>query len=174
MNVLHSRSTTIVLCIVLALVAVSVMGCAAASGTEGTTSAQQTGTMKPASDTSMSGEMTSSDPEDQVCSVCNGKGEAPVTPGSAEKVEGVQTIAIGVEDGYFSPNTFTVAAGEPVSVTFSGKAAGCLGKPTFKSLGKKGDFTQTEKVTIDLGVLAPGTYEFTCGMGQPGGTIVAK
>ena len=81
-------------------------------------------------------------------------------------------IEVGIKNGYYTPNQFTVAAGMPTKITFTGKAVKCLGKPIFKSLSKKGDFTKTGSTTIDLGSLSAGTYEFTCGMGMTAGKIV--
>ncbi len=87
---------------------------------------------------------------------------------------GVQVISIAVDGGYYVPNTVTASAGTPIKVVFTGKAKGCVAKPTFKSLGKSGDLTGTGKATIDLGTLAPGVYEFTCSMGMNTGTITVE
>jgi hypothetical protein len=62
----------------------------------------------------------------------------------------------------------------PVQVVFTGKAKGCIAKPTFKSLGKTGDVTGTGTATLDLGTLQPGSYAFTCAMGMGDGQIVAQ
>jgi plastocyanin domain-containing protein len=85
----------------------------------------------------------------------------------------VQVVDISVKAGFYSPNDFTVAAGQPVTVVFAGKATGCLSKPMFPSLNMKADFS-SGKATLDLGTLKAGTYEFTCGMRMPGGKIVAQ
>jgi plastocyanin domain-containing protein len=61
-----------------------------------------------------------------------------------------------------------------VRVVFTGKAKGCLAKPTFKALGKSGDVTQSGSASIDLGVLKPGTYTWTCAMGMNSGTITVR
>jgi len=116
----------------------------------------------------------SADPDAQVCAECAGKGTGPVVVGTAKDEDGVQMIEVEVEDGYYTPNQITVKAGSPVAVKFSGKVAGCIGMPVFKELDIKADFTKTGDTTVDLGTLAAGTYTFTCGMGRPGGTIVAE
>lgn len=99
---------------------------------------------------------------------------APMVDGAATSAGGQQVIAIGVKNGYYTPNQITVKAGTPIKVVFAGNAKGCLGKPRFKSLGKKADFTQSGTATIELGDLKPGTYEFKCGMGMTGGKIVVQ
>jgi len=109
----------------------------------------------------------------QTCSSCAGKGMAPMVKGSAVDENGVQVIKIGVKDGYYTPNELMVKAGQPVRVVFSGKATGCLAKPTFSSLSKKADF-RGGAATIDLGVLPAGSYPFTCGMKMTGGNIVVQ
>jgi plastocyanin domain-containing protein len=94
--------------------------------------------------------------------------------GPVETKDGVQVIAVGVKDGYYSPNQFKAKAGIPVTVVFTGSTKGCIGKPTFKTLGKKADFNDTGSATIELGALAPGTYEFACGMDMVGGKIIVE
>lgn len=87
--------------------------------------------------------------------------------------DGVQVVEIGLRDGYYAPNQFTVKAGMPVTVVFSGNAEGCLAEPEFADLGVKGDFS-SGTVTLELGVLEPGTYAFTCSMGVNEGTVTVE
>jgi plastocyanin len=109
----------------------------------------------------------------QTCSDCAGKGTAPMVQGRV-RVEGeAQVIDVGVQGGYYAPNYFKIVAGTPVKVVFTGKAKGCLARPQFKALGKQADFTGGTE-TVELGALAPGTYEFVCGMSMTGGKIVAE
>ncbi len=114
------------------------------------------------------------DPDAQTCSGCAGEGVGPSTDGIAEVVDGTQVIAVGLKGGYYSPNQFKAKASMPIRVVFTGKASDCLGKPTFKSLDKSADFTATGSAIIELGLLTPETYAFTCGMGMPGGKIVVE
>jgi plastocyanin domain-containing protein len=158
-------------CILLvALVALS--GCASTSPMKSLPSSTPPKTMD-----AMNGEAGSvgvTDASVQTCSNCAGKGMAPMVEGTAVDANGVQTVKIGVKDGYYTPNQFAVKAGVPVVVVYSGKAKGCLAKPQFKELGKAGDFTSSGTATVDLGTLKAGTYEFKCGMGMTGGKIVAQ
>jgi hypothetical protein len=165
--------------VVLAALLLSIAGCTTQQGQ----GSGMTGNSAPVEQTAMgaSGMKPASgmasktvDPNAQTCSDCAGKGMAPMVEGTAATSGGVQTMAIGVKDGYYNPNQFKAQSGMPIKVVFTGSAAGCLGNPTFKSLGKKADFTKTGSATIDLGTLAPGTYEFACGMGMTGGKIVVQ
>jgi len=71
------------------------------------------------------------------------------------------------------PNEFTAQAGLPVTVVFSGTAEGCLAEPEFPDLGVKADLS-TGSATMELGVLEPGTYPFTCSMGVNEGHITVQ
>jgi plastocyanin domain-containing protein len=110
----------------------------------------------------------------QTCGQCGGKGAPSKVVGTAVTQSGVQVVSIGFVNGYYSPNTFTVKAGMPVQVVFTGSAKGCLAKPQFASLGKKADVSVTGSATIDLGALKPGVYKFTCAMGMNAGTITVQ
>ncbi len=112
--------------------------------------------------------------EPQICASCWGDGGPdPTVNGTAEVVDGVQLVRVGVEGGYYVPNEFTVQADLPVTVVFSGPAEGCLAEPEFPDLGVKGDFSGGS-VTLELGVLAPGSYPFTCSMGVNEGHITVE
>ena len=112
--------------------------------------------------------------EPQVCASCWGDGGPdPTVAGEAEIVDGVQVIRVGVEDGYYVPNEFTVQADLPVTVVFAGPAEGCLAEPEFPDLGVAGDFSDGP-VTLALGVLAPGSYPFTCSMGVNEGHVTVE
>ena len=114
------------------------------------------------------------DPDAQACADCAGKGMAPMVDGTVETKDGVQVIAVGVKDGYYSPNQFRAKAGTPINVVFTGNTTGCLGKPKFATLDKSADFNDSGTATIELGALAPGTYEFACGMDMVGGKIIVE
>ncbi len=112
--------------------------------------------------------------EPQVCASCWGDGGPdPTVAGEAEVVDGVQIVRVGVEGGYYVPNEFTVEAGLPVTVVFSGPAEGCLAEPEFPDLGAKADFSGGS-ATMELGALSPGSYPFTCSMGVNEGHITVQ
>ena len=83
-------------------------------------------------------------------------------------------LEVDLEGGYYRPNRFTVRAGVPVKVVFTGWAEDCLGQPEFPELGLKGDLSSTGRAVFPLGVLDPGTYTFTCAMGVNEGRITVE
>jgi hypothetical protein len=98
---------------------------------------------------------------------------SPDFPGETTLVDGVQVLNVGLVGGYYRPNRFTVQAGVPVKVVFTGYAQDCLGQPEFPELGLKGDMSSGQAV-FPLGKLGPGAYEFTCNMGVNEGEITAE
>jgi plastocyanin len=171
------RSAIAVLTVVaLIALALAVAGCAA-SGPQGSmTPRTMPSAGAPASQRTWaySAGSTSATSGVQTCAQCGGKGAPSSVVGQAVTQGGVQVVNVGLVNGYYSPNAFTVKAGMPVRVVFSGKATGCLAHPQFASLGKKGDLTSTGGATIDLGALKPGVYKFTCAMGMNAGTITVQ
>ena len=110
----------------------------------------------------------------QICASCWGDGSPdPQVTGAAVVENGVQVLKVGLASGYYQPNNFTVQAGIPVTVVFSGNAEGCLAEPEFPELGVKGDLSGGT-ATLDLGTLKPGKYTFTCSMGVNEGTITVE
>ncbi len=98
---------------------------------------------------------------------------APAFAGETAVQDGVQVLNVGLVGGYYRPNRFTVQAGVPVKVVFTGWAQDCLGQPEFPELGLKGDMSSGQAV-FPLGELEPGTYTFTCGMGVNEGLITVE
>lgn len=121
-----------------------------------------------------SSEATAPAADAQLCAECGGLGAPPEVVGDAVQIEGAQLLKVSVKDGYYSPNTFTVKTGTPVTIEFIGSAKGCVAKPKFADLGKSVDITGVGRGTIDLGALPAGTYHFTCGMGANQGTITVE
>ena len=110
----------------------------------------------------------------QICASCWGDGAPdPQTTGAPVVENGVQVLKVGLTGGYYQPNVFTVQAGLPVTVVFSGRAEGCLAEPEFPELGVKADLS-SGTATVALGQLKPGTYAFTCSMGVNEGTITVE
>ncbi len=116
----------------------------------------------------------SASPEAQICASCWGDGAPdPQTTGAALVEGDVQILKVGLASGYYQPNNFTVQAGVPVTVVFSGNAEGCLAEPELPELGLKGDMSGGT-ATVALGPLKPGKYSFTCSMGVNEGTITVE
>ncbi len=110
----------------------------------------------------------------QLCVECGGRGAPAETEGEAITIDGVQTISIVVDGGYYIPNRITAQAGSPIRVVLTADAAGCVAEPTFESLGKSADLTASGATTIELGAAAAGTYEFTCAMDANRGAITVQ
>jgi hypothetical protein len=111
----------------------------------------------------------------QSCASCwidNGS-PSPDFPGEAVIEGGAQVLRVGLVEGYYRPNRFTVTSDLPVTVIFTGYAEDCLGEPEFPELGVKGNL-DTGTLTLDLGRLKPGTYIWTCSMGVNEGKITVK
>ena len=98
---------------------------------------------------------------------------SPAVQGETAMEDGVQVLRVGLVGGYYQPNRFTVQAGVPVTVVFTGWAQDCLGEPEFPELGLKGDMSSGQAV-FQLGELESGTYTFTCSMGVNEGRITAQ
>jgi hypothetical protein len=149
-------------------------GCSGSSATK-MSGATASGEQMPAQMARPAGSHAATDPSGITeCAECAGKGMAPRTKGEPKTVGGVQVVDVGIKSGYYLPNVFEVSSGLPVTVVFSGRATGCLAKPRFKELLESADFELTGKATIDLGTLAPGTYEWTCDRGMAGGQLIVK
>ena len=112
----------------------------------------------------------------QTCTSCwvDKGAPAPAVAGVTRLEDGVQLLEVDLEGGYYRPNRFTVRAGVPVKVVFTGWAEDCLGQPEFPELGLKGDLSSTGRAVFPLGVLDPGTYTFTCAMGVNEGRITVE
>jgi plastocyanin len=112
--------------------------------------------------------------EPQICASCWGDGAPdPQTTGAPFVEDGVQVLKVGLAGGYYQPNNFTVQAGMPVTVVFTGNAEGCVAEPEFPDLGLKANLS-SGTATVALGQLKPGSYSFTCSMGVNEGTITVE
>ena len=182
----RSRRSEALLFLALVIVAaVVIVGGSLALRTSGGTSAAQTGgseaqnggasrAASSAASPAVPQTLASAGAKPQICASCWGDGGPdPTVNGRAQIENGVQMVRVGLDGGYYVPNEFTVKAGMPVTVVFSGKAEGCLAAPEFPELGLKGDLS-TGTATVELGTLSPGTYAFTCSMGVNEGHITVQ
>lgn len=158
---------------VLALVAVAASGCTASQKAPAA-SAPAAASAPGAQPAAQKMANTSAASDVQTCFECGTKKMPMKVVGQPTVENGTQVVDIKITGGTYAPSSITVKAGMPVKVVFTGRAKGCLAKPTFASLGKKADLTTSGSATFDLGVLKPGTYKFTCGMGMNAGEIVVQ
>lgn len=95
---------------------------------------------------------------------------ARATAGSA----GVQEVGITVLGGY-SPATIRAAAGKPLRLLFDRReTSSCSEELVFADFGIRRFLPANETTTIEITPPAPGTYEFTCGMGMLHGRVIAE
>ena len=93
---------------------------------------------------------------------------------AASGAAGRQEVAITVRGGY-SPSTVRVVAGQPVRLTFDRQEnSSCSEEVVFPDFGMRRFLPQDQRTVVDITPPAPGTYEFTCGMGMLHGRIIAE
>lgn len=84
-------------------------------------------------------------------------------------------IDILVKDGTYQPAAVEVAAGPPVALRFTRlDATPCAEKVVFGTLGVSADLPLGQAQRVDLGALAPGSYEFSCQMGMYRGKLLVR
>ena len=87
---------------------------------------------------------------------------------------GRQEVVITVRGGY-SPATIRVKAGEPVRLVFDRQeSSSCSEEIAFPDFGLKRFLPEQKRTTVEITPPAPGTYEFTCGMGMLHGRVIAE
>lgn len=90
----------------------------------------------------------------------------PAAPATA------QTFSIAIGGAGYEPSQVVATAGRPVTLKVA-KGEGCAGGFLMPSLGIDKD-NSGGPVTIKLGALAAGSYQWTCGMGMVTGTLVVR
>ncbi len=87
---------------------------------------------------------------------------------------GEQEVRITVH-GSYDPATIRVASGKPVRLVFDRQEnASCSEEVVFPGFGVRKFLPAFETTTVVVTPPAPGTYEFTCGMGMLHGRLVAE
>ena len=93
---------------------------------------------------------------------------------AAQSGAGPQEVAITVRGGY-SPATIRAKAGVPLRLVFHRQeSSSCSEEIVFPDFGIKRFLPEGQKTTLDITPPAPGTYEFTCGMGMLHGKVIAE
>jgi plastocyanin domain-containing protein len=89
-------------------------------------------------------------------------------------VGGAQQADIVVRGGY-TPATIRVAAGRPIRLVLDRQDdSSCSEEIVFPDFGVRRFLPAFQKTTVELTPPAPGTYEFTCGMGMLHGRLIAE
>ncbi len=97
----------------------------------------------------------------------------PATKNVASNDGNTQKITLGVKNYNYYPNTITVKAGQPVSITLDSSVQGCLRGINIKDLEVRG-YSQSPDQTIDFTPTQKGTHRFACPMGMGYGTIIVE
>lgn len=84
---------------------------------------------------------------------------------------GPQEVEVTVARGYH-PSRIQLASGRRATLRFVRReASSCSRELVFPGLGVRAELPQGETVTIELPELAPGSYDFTCGMNMLRGKL---
>ncbi len=87
---------------------------------------------------------------------------------------GVQQVVIRVQGGY-APARVRLRAGEPARLVFDRREDdSCSEEVVIPDLGLRRFLPAFQRTSVDLPPVAPGSHEFTCGMGMLKGTLVVK
>lgn len=90
-----------------------------------------------------------------------------------EQTGDVQKVVIGLKNYNYYPQTITVKAGIPVSISLDSSATGCSRSLTIPQLNLK-KFLPTPSDTLDFTPMQKGTYRFQCSMGMYYGTLIVE
>ena len=104
----------------------------------------------------------------------HGMDRTDATPAQAVVTDGVQTAAVTVGPGGFSPREVRLEAGVPARLVFTRTTDGtCATEVQVPDLGvPKTALPLDEPVAVTFTPEEAGTYAFTCGMGMMRGTLV--
>lgn len=83
-----------------------------------------------------------------------------------------QNLAIAVGRAGYKPSELTAKAGSPITLRV-GQGSGCASEFLIPSLKVDKDIS-AGPVTVSLGRLDPGTYQYSCGMGMITGRLVVR
>ena len=80
-----------------------------------------------------------------------------------------------IVQGGYSPAVIRARAGQPLRITFDRReTSGCSEEIVFPDFGLKRFLPANSSTPIEITPPAPGTYEFTCGMGMLHGRVIAE
>jgi plastocyanin domain-containing protein len=86
----------------------------------------------------------------------------------------VREIEIVVRKGY-QPSRIEIVAGEHIQLKFVRRESGdCSSEVVFPALGIRQTLPEGKPVIVHVPDLAPGEYEFKCGMGMISGKLVVR
>ena len=104
-----------------------------------------------------------------------GFAEAAADSATVTAEQGIQTAAITVAPGSYSPANVQVESGVPTTLVFrSENATGCERALVIPALGFEKVLPANGDTAVDVGVLEPGRIDYSCAMGMYSGTITVK
>jgi plastocyanin domain-containing protein len=87
---------------------------------------------------------------------------------------GKQEVTVIVRGGY-TPAVIRAAAGKPVRLVFDRQeSSSCSEEVVFPDFDVRRFLPENERTSVEITPPAPGTYEFTCGMGMLHGRLIAE
>ena len=93
---------------------------------------------------------------------------------AARSDTGRQEVTVVVRGGY-APSTIRAVAGQPLRLVFDRQeTSGCSEEVVFPDFALRRFLPAGERTTIEIVPPAPGTYDFTCGMGMLHGRVIAE
>ena len=102
-------------------------------------------------------------------------GDALESASAASDDGQTQTIAMSIGPSGYSPDSFTLRAGEPTRWTVDAtNASGCQMGIVSRSLGINKTLAAGENVIEFTAPAEPGTYQFSCPMGMYRGQIIVR
>ena len=103
------------------------------------------------------------------------RGGFRAAPAPAAAADGRPQQADIVIRGAYSPSTIRVVAGRPVRLVFDRQeTSSCSEEVVFPAFGVRKFLPAHEKTFIEVTPPAPGSYDFTCGMGMLHGRLIAE
>lgn len=101
-----------------------------------------------------------------------GSESAPAVAAPPAGADGIQRVVVDVHETWYSPSSVTARAGVPTELIMRTDGnRGCTSTLVMGSLGVQRLLPFTGDTRIELGMLDPGTYRYTCGMGMYSGSI---
>jgi len=85
----------------------------------------------------------------------------------------VQKVVLSYKNYNYYPQTITVKANQPVSISLDSSIQGCFRYFTIKNLNLAKSLP-TPSDTLDFTPTQKGTYRFACGMGMGYGTLIVE
>jgi Uncharacterized protein conserved in bacteria len=102
------------------------------------------------------------------------RGVAPAVAADRPADGAAQQVDIVIH-GAYSPATIRVSAGRPVRLVFDRQeTSSCSEEVVFPAFGVRKFLPAHEKTPVEVTPPAPGTYDFTCGMGMLHGRLIAE